>query len=417
MEKSVDNRTFYKGNLVFLGKNKWLYDKKRLSEYDYKQKKMVLDSNLTLNDNESSNLKYYLNGFFKSCYVTRKDIVKILDNLFKKIKPIEKIEFEQIELPIIFTIEGNLAREVHTGITFPIITDDDIKFDYEIQVNDYPKSNKTEYMAISTIKVDFKDFKNIKVAVNDYTKAKKDEVNHYFGMFGWFRANQKKKAYQDKIEALAKKNTSLQIENSNLKRLDESISLMEKIEYKLANVNKRNPNFYQELKKDYEEIKRNHNPKEQLINFSNMLDVVLTFNLPYKIDILGYIGKVKAIYMLNIHNLEFNKFNFYHIEAMTDLLYQQQSSYSVMEIRTAELALATIYLLEIYKNKDLINDMWVLENSYVKDLLQTIVLCMITLKNDGVITLDEDINLDEELNVSKVFIYIQNMKIENSMEK
>ena len=58
-----------------------------------------------------------------------------------------------------------------------------------------------------------------------------------------------------------------------------------------------------------------------------------------------------------------------------------------------------------------------LENSYFKELLKTIVLCLKALEKEGIITLGE-INLEDELNVSIVFDYIKSVEIkEHSKSK
>ena len=77
-----------------------------------------------------------------------------------------------------------------------------------------------------------------------------------------------------------------------------------------------------------------------------------------------------------------------YVEQLTGLFYKQQNSYSAMEKRAAEVDLAYIYLIEVYKNKDTL-DVDTLENSYFKELLKTIVLCLKALEKEGIITLGE----------------------------
>ena len=412
MENYDTTKKYYKGNLVLLGK-KNLSSEKLIASYNYLEKKLIFKEKFT--EQEKMILSRYLNAIMKSCRATRRDIVEIFSKLFDK-DELSKLNIETTLLPIIYTKENGVARELHSNEVFPILSNDDVDLDYFIEVEDYPKESISNYKVSACSRITYPNSSAIKVSVVDSKEASIDEVINYLKMFKKLIGvnNKKKLEYQEKIASLANKNGSIKANNQSI-RQDLRLSLMEKVEYELAILGSKNLELYKELNNSYQKLK-NFITIEGLIGLLNEMEVIKTFNLNYRSDILGYIGRCKEKYLLDFKNNLNNTTNMSYIEEIARLFYKQQNSYSAMEKRTAEVDLAYIYLIEVYRNREIL-DINSLENSYFKELLKTIVLCLKALEKEAIITLDE-INLEDELKVQKVFDYIKSIEIkEHSKNK
>ncbi len=412
MESFDTTKKYYKGNLVLLGK-KNSSQEKLIASYNYLQRKLVYKEDFT--DQEKMILSSYLNAIIESRLVTRTDIISIFSNLFDN-KELSKLNVESVVLPIIYTKEnGMVARELLSRAIFPILSDENIDFDYYLEVEDYPKESTSDYKVSASSRINYPGASQIKIALVSEKEATLEEAMAYQNMFkGLFGTNRKKKmAYQEKILELSQKNGPIKVKERSI-RQDIRLSLMEKIEYELSTLESKE--LAKELEKNYETLKQGSITVEGLISILNEIEVIKTFNLDYRTDILGYISRLKEKYLVDLKNNVNEEFNMAYVEQLTGLFYKQQNSYSAMEKRTAEVDLSYIYLIEVYKNKDTL-DINTLENSYFKELLKTIVLCLKALEKEEIITLGE-INLEDELNVSKVFDYIKSVEIkEHSKNK
>ncbi len=412
MENFDTTKKYYKGNLVLLGK-KNLSNEKLIASYNYLEKKLEFKEDFT--NQEKMILSRYLNAIMKSCRATRRDIVEIFSKLFDKDK-LGTLNIETTLLPIIYTKENNIARELHSKALFPILENSDIDLDYFIEVEDYPKESISNYKVQASSRITYPNANEIKVALVSEKEASLDEVINYQRMFKRIIGinYKKKQEYQDKINSLANKNGHIKVNNTSI-RQDIRLSLMEKVEYELAILGNKNLELYNQINNTYKNLKKSITV-EGLIELLNEMEVIKTFNLNYRTDILGYISRVKEKYLLDFKNNLNDNTNISYVEEIARLFYKQQNSYSAMEKRTTEVDLAYIYLIEVYRNKEIL-DINNLENSYFKELLKTIVLCLKALEKEEIITLNE-INLEKELTIQEVFDYIKSIEIkEHSKNK
>ncbi len=413
MESFDTTKKYYKGDIVLLGK-KNSSSEKLIASYNYLQKKLQFKESFT--DHEKSILSGYLNAISKSCRATRKDVVEIFSKMFNN-ETLGKLNIESVVLPIIYTKESDsVAREVHSGAVFPILSADNVDFDYFIEVEDYPDELTSNYKVHAASKISFANLNKIKVAIVSEKEATLEETRNYQNMFRrlFGNDNKKKLAYQERISNLAKKNECILISSKSM-RQDIRLSLMERVEYELTILDSKNPELSKEINKTYKKLQKDELTVENLIWLLNEIEVIETFDLDYRTDILGYISRVKEIYLTDFENNVDREPNMAYVSKIADIFYKQQNSYSAMEKRAAEVDLAYIYLIEVYRNKDII-DINTLETTYFKELLKTIVICLKVLEKEGAISIT-DIDLEEELNVFTVFNYIKNLKVRNNSMK
>ncbi len=425
MDRNKDTRIYYKGRLVIVNEKEKSNGVRLIARYDYKKRRMIIENEELFTKSEISTLTRYLNALLKSCYVTRKDIKDMLNKLFESKHSLEKFDLELIDMPIIFEKTDDLGIEMHTKVSFPILNNNSLETTYEIYFDDNVENKESEYRVEEKDLVRIKGVKKLKIALVVERLATKEEIDEYRSMFGIFNTKKKKLRYQEKLQSFRDMNEyeSVVRKDEELIKKDNVLALMEIIEYKLEILKERNNNLYLEVLKEYNEFKEIHkqNKKlgidekveiESLKCILNELEVIETFNLDYKTDILGYISRVKEMYINKLlNNEDINNFNV--IEGIAELFYKQQGSYSIMEKRTAEIDLGYIYLIEIYKNKDKL-DLYDLEHSYFSYLYKTIVLCILGFKNQGLI--DIDINLSSNIGTRDVVNYIKNMKIKNKVK-
>ena len=163
MESFDTTKKYYKGDIVLLGK-KNSSSEKLIASYNYLQKKLQFKESFT--DHEKSILSGYLNAISKSCRATRKDVVEIFSKMFNN-ETLGKLNIESVVLPIIYTKESDsVAREVHSGAVFPILSADNVDFDYFIEVEDYPDELTSNYKVHAASKISFANLNKIKVLSN-----------------------------------------------------------------------------------------------------------------------------------------------------------------------------------------------------------------------------------------------------------
>ena len=350
-----------------------------------------------------------------------KNYVRPEEKFLSKEKPFD----EEIFFEIIEDENCKYAKEIFTGKIFPILDykNVDPKFTFKnlrkklIVLDDSLYLYGFDYK----IKIFFDhNLENIVELNNffylpDIVKASDIELTRYLdricktkNIFGKYIDN---KSYKNKIEKLSNSNVfRKKIEKKEEKiekivereKIDTITSHMEKVEFLLLKLEKVNPNKALEYRKKYDSILKNYgndltlNPLD--INSLISLEAEIEFQIQFSNNNDDSILKVldNIIYEYNINNKTDKTIK--DIDKIFELFLQMKSNYSPITKRNSIEKFALIYIYEIYENKDIIgiND---LSNSYINDILKSIIICLNSLieigeiENNFIIKLDEDITL------------------------
>ncbi len=199
-----------------------------------------------------------------------------------------------------------------------------------------------------------------------------------------------KKHFTEKITKLYKEN----VFNGEIKMQQEKelqspsvgATTIEEIEYYLNILKKNNSNSYDTLNQEFQDILNDKN-KQSLAYLGYFLGRILaTITLDEKLDntISLYLSNIKDEYLKKIENCDFeSKFSIKDIDNLVELFLKQKDNYDILEERKILKNFAYIYLFEIYFQKNLTEKD--LENSYVKNILKTIIVVIFQLEEEGII--------------------------------
>ena len=131
-----------------------------------------------------------------------------------------------------------------------------------------------------------------------------------------------------------------------------------------------------------------------------------------------FFNDLKKEYLFNYLNQESKKtdLTFEKINKMNELFLKIKDKYSLVNQRKVIKDLAFLYVMEVYENKDTIT-LEELENSYFKDNLKSIIICLKGLSEIGLIKLNYSFDLVEELNCGLVLDIIRNIKFNKIQEE
>ena len=347
----------------------------------------------TIND---SNIKNSLDINFAS----------VNSRVFQRINSYTSLSDDRIIYELFKDDEGNLyGRELFTKKTFPILTEDNLQFDYDIQLD---KKNNDFYL-IATPKTDFANLLKCGSLITNHKVASLNDVDAYINKFGNSRIQKEIqfRNYKMKITGLANQNVSRRDlatnfvnsrKSDNKENLNLETSMMEDIEYSLARLKKIDIGNYQKYLMMYKELLTKNFSKEDLILLLNEIDSLLLFNGEV-IDLISCLNQEKfncLEYFIN--NKRLNKtLDLEKIDRLNDLFLKTKDKYTYLEQREIIKSLAFLYLMQAVQNKDLLSaDM--LANTYFVDYLKTIVLWINCLNDLQILNCDfyslDDLSMD-----------------------
>ena len=152
--------------------------------------------------------------------------------------------------------------------------------------------------------------------------------------------------------------------------------------------------------------------------FLGELEATLLFKKEGIEDIINFLTDLKRDYLLNSLNQESKKndLTFEKINKMNELFLKIKDKYSLVNQRKVIKSLVFLYVLEVYENKDTIT-LEELENSYFKDNLKSIIICLKGLSEIGLIKLNYSFDLVEELTCGLVLDIIKSIEFNTFQEE
>lgn len=358
----------------------------------------------------------------------------------------EKVFDQEIYFTVIEVIEEKhttyYAKEVFTGQIFPILLASNIDEKGKFNKLKLPKKVNSNIIKDCYKKSKFKieiscDYiQNNIIELNNFfywhnvKEVSKNEVYKYLDKVckvkdsnGEYVKNQE---YYDKIVELSnlnvfRKQIIKEEEKVEREKMDDITSHMERIKFLLLQLNKVNSNKAQKYKQKYEAILKNCNNDLTLnpldINLLISLEAEIEFQKQFSNDnnddgILKTLDNIINEYNLNKKTDKTIK----DIDKLFELFLQMKSNYSPITKSNSIEKFALIYIYEIYENKDIIN-IEDLSNSYINDILLSIIMCLNNLiengeiENNFILKLDENITCDyvidciKKINVTKQKVY------------
>lgn len=343
----------------------------------------------------------------------------------------EVINFSKEPIEIIFElvkdINGNIyGKELYTGKIFPIYDPNknlNSTFYFEYTLAD------RKFAVINERKINIPNMLESGSIITQMEYANQNEVDEYLNMFktGLFKEKKKIK-FIETINCLFK--TNIFKEDFKLEEKEEKKDvvrekqssgtlIMEDIEYLLSNLKSNNNDLYMFYRNRYEELLKESNLSYQMLAiFLGELEASLLFKKEGIEDIMVFFNDLKKEYLFNYLNQESKKtdLTFEKINKMNELFLKIKDKYSLVNQRKVIKDLAFLYIMEVYENKDTIT-LEELENSYFKDNLKSIIICLKGLSEIGLIKLNYSFDLVEELNCGLVLDIIRNIKFNKIQEE
>ena len=418
---------YYKGKFFYTNDLKYKYFEEYIAKTKYRY-----------SFDDANDIEFYANGFkikkmLKSDiyeaaiikdYKFRKELIECLNDVFSyNIKNLYSDIMSANEFDIIYEIvkdnNGNLfAKELYTGLLFPILSRNNYFIDYQIKkVTD--DSYKFYLKGFSSVNFDSLYKCNIFIAGNKI--ADQNEVEKYQNRFNkGFRKVKKKQDYIEYIKYLYNKNVFKENFNYNdykekkeVVKINQSIetSLMEDIDYSLMNLKDINEELYIDYKKRFDILLTKNITKENLALLLGEIEFSLIFGKRNVDDILEFLTNLKKEYLDNFLNGKDKKteLDIRKLDKINELFLCIKDKYSLKNQRDVLRNIAFLYLMEVYENKDLLTEEE-LSNSYFSTHLKTIIIWIKLLIDDNIIESNYLISLNEELNVKMIFDLIKNIK-------
>ena len=209
-------------------------------------------------------------------------------------------------------------------------------------------------------------------------------------------------------------------EETPIREKQDKITLyMEKIEFLLLRLNEINHEVAEEKQKKYDKLKNSCNEELTIspLNVENLKRLQAEIEFAIEFDQKSNNTIIDALD--NIIN-EYNSFNktsktISDIDELVKLFLQMKSNYSPVIQRNAIEKFSLIYIYELYENRDTI-DINSLGNSYINDMLPTIVICLKKLINNNEIENNIIIKLEGDITLQYIMSCIKEMKFTKNKE-
>ena len=245
------------------------------------------------------------------------------------------------------------------------------------------------------------------------------------GLFGNHRLNKWKQELKDYIKIntyiseIEVKENQPEKEKTLLEQ-DTLIEHMEIIEYFLLKLKNRNIKLYNEYKKEYQSLLENADNQLSTnpLNIQSLaqLEAKIEFNLHFETieseKLLSNLTQIKEEYLKKIleEKNNINELTLKDLDKISELFLIISKNYSPVERREIIKKISFLYLLEIYLQKDKITEEE-LKKSYFKNNLKTIMICIESLKEVGLVNENIYIDLETEPTIENILYIIKKMEI------
>ncbi len=425
------NKIYYEGELLFNSRKDYFH-----FNYD-----------VTKKSDFSSDERDYLLPIVRDYFSRSKTIEELIDDEIsqKALNRIIKLPHSdsQVMNKIIFEIIENedgfkFGKEIYTNKIFPLIEEKDVKktfylIEADIDNSHYVSRSRTLYDFKYTIKTIFDITNSIIANANVILYlpkckiANENEINKYLnsfkhkGIFGKEKPNTKLSNSIIKLsnenvfnyEIIEKKEEKIEREKQN-----EITSTMENIELLLIKLDKINHDLRLEKQKKYENLinSNDENLTTSPFNLNTLkmlqaeIECSIEFNSKDGKDILNTLDNMLIEYENNKTPRTISD-----IDNLCKLFLQMKDNFSYPVQRKTISKLALLYIYELYENKDSIN-IEDLSNSYINDILKSIVICLNTLIDNNIIENNIIIKLDD-ISLDYIVDCIKNIKFTDNKVK
>ena len=202
--------------------------------------------------------------------------------------------------------------------------------------------------------------------------------------------------------------------------MDKDGNLMSNIEFLLLKLKNYNEELYKKYQDEYNKLLSN-STNMQVIPITNSLEAIkakiefaLEFNKNGGMNISTYLNNKKYEYLENILNNSDIKtaLTIKELDKIMELFLKIQFEFNLSTRRNIMRDLSLLYILELYENKDIISE-FDLDNSYINDIIMSIIVTLNSLKELGVIDNDLIIDLADDLKLSDIIEIIKKMQFKN----
>ena len=429
--------TYYKGYLRKLADKK-VYNKNFFNNLDWMRRSDIgyVLRGLTQDTKYFYHQKYY----HEKTIIKDEDAIKAIDfalsNSLNFCISAKEVFDQEIYFRIIHDMNDIYAEEIFTGQIFPILKENNIDTKYSFEKLRLPRIETfyepDDYFDKSKFKIEVSyDYmhKNIIELNNfiywpDVEKADDNEIVKYLNNVCKVKKSSgnyvENKKYIDKITKLSNSNVFAKLilveekmkEEVEREKIDDISSHMEKIEFLLLKLGKVKPDMKQKYQAKYDKMLENNdnnltlNPLDvnSLISLETEIEFQIQFNNNDDDSVLKTLDNIIDEYNTNDKTDKTIK----DIDQLFELFLHMKSNYSPITRRNSIEKFALIYIYEIYENKDIIRteDLY---NSYINDILKSVIICLNNLIENGEIENNFIINLDENITCDYVIDCIKNI--------
>lgn len=404
-------KIYYKG--VFVENKNNTYDKFRTS---YIKNDLVISrythEDFEIDTEDFNYIKNHLTHYRDTeNSITDRDLENILSksNIFYETKP----EYETVFFEIIKDQNGFLyGKEILTGLIFPLLHKNyTIKYYYYIIKNNWRLKKE--------IVCDFENMARIghpilclDVAstneIEESEKKNKTETSSYMNRVK-YHFNENIFKYPIKIE-----------EENTRPEMDTVSKTIENIEYLLEELKIKNIQLYEKYKSNFNSL---YNAKaviepncleSKLKDLNSNILIALDMAKYNCTDIISYLDIISEEYFNNMlsNNQNNSNINIAYLDLIVETILKNETDFTWQRKRSALKKSSLLYLLVVKNNIEYINEKQ-LEDSYFKDVLKTIIICISVLKDSNIIKIESDIDFNNDISVKYVLDLIKEMQFTN----
>ena len=384
-------------------------------------KKLNLYGGFLNKDNKFKSYFVRLEDVYEECQ--SKEIIDYLDEITSS----EKIYFQAANKEIIYekikAEDGNeYAKELLTGLYFPI-------YDESMNEKKYycKKTNLTNsiYVRMNNLII-VPNMDKCESIITEERVADNNEVLSYKEQFNKGSARNKKEvSFKKEIEQLYNKNVfkkelKFKQEEKVVKQKQSlETTMMENIEYLLQKLSSIDMDLYSEYLNQYNCILSNSDfTYMNLASLEGELEFHLMMGKTNAEDIIKYLENLKIEYLEEfLNDKQMSKdLSIKDIDHLEDIVLKTKDKYSLVTQRKVLKDLAFLYFLEVYKNKDFLNESD-FDNSYFADNLKTILIIIKSLINLGIINNNVSVEMNDELSLKNILDIISKIEFNKNTKE
>ena len=380
--------------------------------------KCVSFANKNLNNKIFANVSYEKKKYI-SMHLFRGLIDKEIKDYFNSELSNGKVNFYSDDkcVDIVFELvnyKNHLyGKELFTGLIFPLVQTNFL-CDFKV-IRRYGR--RCNYKLIVSYKMNNNSLNKINSVLLNEGVIEQVDVNEYLNQFnkGIFN-NIKRKKFLSYLKYMYNKNSFNECIKESREKQNTITTEMENIEFLIEQVTDLNEK--EKFKKKYKEILESTFPTikplslETLVTLESEIEFYLNFSKKNTDSIDNYLDELKKEYLINLieNNNKKTDLTIEKLNKITELFLKTKNNYSIIDQRKILKTISLIYLFEVMENIDNI-DIRILENSYFKDNIKSIILGIKSLQEIGILESNINLYLDKDISTINVVNIIKELKV------